>query len=138
MKNRVRAIIIQESKVLLIKRVKPEMVYWVIPGGGTQENETMETALQRECLEELGLKIKVGELVFEMNSEKEETIGQREFFYLCTIIGGVLGSGSGPEYKQDTNYVGQYVIEWIDIKNLPSCDLKPEEIKNFIYEKYLK
>lgn len=138
MKNRVRAIIIQDSKILLIKRVKPEIVYWVIPGGGVEENETLEVALQRECLEELGIEVNVGQSVFEMDSKKIETIGQKEFFCPCIIIGGALGSGDGPEYQKDTSYVGQYIIEWVDIKSLLDYDLKPEEIKNFIYEKYSK
>ncbi len=138
MKNRVRAIIIQDSKILLIKRVKPETVYWVIPGGGVEEGETPEVALQRECLEELGVEVKVGSPVFNMDSKKTETIGQKESFFLCLIIDGTLGSGDGPEYQRDTSYVGQYIIEWVDIKSLLDYNLKPEEIKNFIYEKYSK
>lgn len=138
MKNRVRAIIIQDSKILLIKRVKSEIVYWVIPGGEVEENETLEVALKRECLEELGIEVKVGPSVFEMDSLKMEIIGQREFFCLCTIIGGVLGSGDGPEYQRDAGYVGQFILEWIDMKNLLDYDLKPEEVKHFIYEKYSK
>jgi 8-oxo-dGTP pyrophosphatase MutT (NUDIX family) len=140
MADRVRAIIIQYSKVLLIKRVKPGVVYWVIPGGGIKEGETRETALQRECQEELGTEIGVGELVLELDSKDKdvEATSQKESFYLCTIIGGALGSGSGPEYKKDSGYVGQYIIEWVAIKDLLDYDLKPEEVKNFIYKKYSK
>lgn len=138
MKNRVRAIIVQNSKILLIKRVKPEIVYWVIPGGGVEEGETIESALQRECLEELGVEVAVGEPIFEIASRKIETIGQQEFFCPCIITGGALGSGVGPEYQKDTNYAGRYILEWVDIKNLFNYDLKPAEIKEFVYKKYSK
>lgn len=138
MKNRVRAIIIENSKILLIKRVKPEIVYWVIPGGGVENNESIEDALRRECLEELGVDVKVGPPVFEMFSQKTENIGQKEFFCPCVITDGKLGLGSGPEYQKNTGYSGQYIIEWVDIKRLLSYNLKPEEIKKFIHKKYLK
>lgn len=136
MVTRVRAIIIQDCKILLIKRVKPDLVYWVIPGGGVEENETKEVALRRECKEELGINVKVGKLILEMDSKKTENIGQREFFYLCSFIDGILGSGEGPEFKVDTEYIGQHVIERVDIKNLLNINLKPDEIKNLVYEKY--
>ena len=59
MKIRVRSVIIKDNKVLLIKRTKKDSVYWVIPGGGVEKNETNKEALMRECREELGVKIKI-------------------------------------------------------------------------------
>lgn len=37
--NRVRAIIIKNNKVLVIKRSKKELVYFVFPGGGVEQLE---------------------------------------------------------------------------------------------------
>ncbi len=39
MKSRVRAVIIENGKLLTIKRTKSNLVYWVIPGGGVEENK---------------------------------------------------------------------------------------------------
>ncbi len=50
------AIIIKDDKVLLIKRVKPDRTYWVFPGGGIEQGETVEEGLKREIYEETGLK----------------------------------------------------------------------------------
>jgi 8-oxo-dGTP diphosphatase len=136
MTSRVRAIIIKNGKVLLIKRTKKDSVYWVIPGGAVDKNETKQEALTRECQEELGVKIKIGALMLKMISQKPETKGHREYFYLCDIIDGTLGSGQGPEFQQDSSYVGGYDIEWRSIKNLPKIDLKPEEIKNLLSKKF--
>jgi ADP-ribose pyrophosphatase YjhB (NUDIX family) len=136
MKNRVRAVIIKNSKVLLIKRIKKESIYWVIPGGGVDKKETKKEALIRECKEELGIKIKTKGLLLKVSSRKPETEGQNEYFYLCSIVDGILGSGQGPEFQQYSSYVGKYKIEWRNIKNLGKIDLKPKEIKDLIYKRY--
>jgi ADP-ribose pyrophosphatase YjhB (NUDIX family) len=132
MKSRVRAVIIKDGKILLIKRTKPDLVYWVVPGGGVENGETNEQALIRECIEELGVNIEVKDLILELISEKEETIGQKEYFYRVNILDGAIGSGNGPEFQKNSGYKGQYDIGWVDIKNLPNIDLKPESIKKQI------
>lgn len=134
--KRVRAIIITNGKLLTIKRVKPDITYWVIPGGAVEAGETNERALIREVKEELGLDIEPQKIILTVDSKKPEIIGQKEFFYLCNITGGVIGTGNGPEYAKDTKYIGRYNMEWLDINNLDHYDLKPKEIRDFIYKKY--
>ncbi|MBU3934864.1 NUDIX domain-containing protein [Patescibacteria group bacterium] len=138
MEKRVRAIIIEGDKILTIKRTKPEGIFWVFPGGGVEEGETNEEALVRECKEELGVDVRLDDLFMEMDSKIPKTFGQREYFYFCRIMGGKLVSGDGPEFQNDTSYIGKYDIEWIDINNLNNIGLRPAEIKSLIYEKYKK
>lgn len=135
MPTRVRAIIIQDQKILLIKRKKDNLVYWVLPGGQVENGEINEFALRRECQEELGVQVKVKELLHEMLSQKLETLGQSEYFFNCEIIGGILGSGTGPEWQRGFHYTGTYKIEWVELKNLTEIDLKPMEIKKIILNK---
>lgn len=137
MKTRVRAVIIEDGKVLLIKRTKPDVIYWVIPGGAVEENETDEQALIRECREELGVDIIVKDLFLKMDSKKPETSGQKEHFYLCEIKGGKLGTGHGPEFTNSSIYIGKHEIEWTEIKGLEKIDLKPKDIRDLIYNKFL-
>jgi len=128
-KERARAIIIDHGKILLINRIKGDDFYWVIPGGGVEFGESHEQAVKRECLEELGVKIEVQKLFLQRPSDKQETKGQQEFFYLCNIIDGKIGTGQGPEFQAGTQYGGAYRIKWVDLKDLPEINLKPEEVK---------
>ena len=59
MQKRVRAVIIKDNQILLIKRTKKDSLYWVILGGVVEEKETNEEALKRECKEELGIDIQI-------------------------------------------------------------------------------
>ena len=135
MLTRVRAIIIKNNKILLLKRKKDNLVYWVLPGGQVESGEINELALARECQEELGVQVKIKELIHEMLSEYAELYGQREYFFNCEIIGGTLGSGVGPEWQPNSGYRGTYQIEWFDLNNLLDIDLKPEELKEIIVNK---
>ena len=53
-RNRGAAIIVQEGKIALIKRIQEDETYYVFPGGGIEEGETPEEATKREIFEELG------------------------------------------------------------------------------------
>lgn len=57
----VYAVIIQDSSLLIIKN-KTEKLF-DIPGGGINIGERLEVALKRECLEEAGASIIIGELI---------------------------------------------------------------------------
>lgn len=57
-RNTVRALIIQDDKLLSIKKERPNVgIYYALPGGAQEPNETLEQALKRECKEELGVEI---------------------------------------------------------------------------------
>ncbi len=52
---RVSALIFRDDKILLFHRFRDGNEYWVIPGGGVEEGETVEEALQRELWEETSI-----------------------------------------------------------------------------------
>jgi 8-oxo-dGTP diphosphatase len=58
----VSALIVQDGKVLLVKRgCEPNKGLWSLPGGSIELGETAREAAAREVLEETGLAIAVGE-----------------------------------------------------------------------------
>jgi len=53
----VGCLIVEENKVLLVKRKNPPNAgLWAIPGGKVEYGETLEDALKREMREKLDLK----------------------------------------------------------------------------------
>lgn len=129
--------IIHQNHVLVIKRTKPgQEAYWVFPGGGVDNNETPEQAVQRECHEELGVDIRVKELFTKQSSGHPDTLGQTELFFLCEITGGILGNAFGPEYQYGTHYVGTYELVWIDVVDIRNYELRPNAVRDMIHEHY--
>jgi 8-oxo-dGTP pyrophosphatase MutT (NUDIX family) len=135
--DRVRAIILRGGELILIKRVRPDRTYWVFPGGGVEGDETHIQALKRECKEELGIDVEVGELLFHINQEEPDFI-QSSYFYSCTIVGGTLGTGNGPEFQPNNGYIGTHEIVFIPPKAMDRFDILPQEAKEAIYKKLVE
>lgn len=135
--ERVRAIIINSNKILLINRIKNDDSYWVIPGGRVEPDESHEQAIKRECIEELGIETQIKKLFLRRISDKPGMEGQHEFFYLCSMVGGKVGTGEGPEFQPGAQYKGEYRISWVDFKKLSDINLKPQEVKDKIIKEYL-
>ena len=133
-RKRSRAIIINQNSILLIKRVIEEHVYWVFPGGGVEQGESAKQALERECIEELGINVLIGNLFTQEVSEKTETFGHEEYFYFAEITGGVIGEGNGPEHRTFQPLKGNYEIVWEDISNIAHIDLRPTVVRDKLLE----
>jgi 8-oxo-dGTP diphosphatase len=60
----VKAIIIREGRLLVLRCRDSKGVWYLLPGGGQEVGETLDQALRRECLEELGCEVRMGPLRF--------------------------------------------------------------------------
>ncbi|KKU90805.1 MAG: MutT/nudix family phosphohydrolase [Candidatus Jorgensenbacteria bacterium GW2011_GWA1_48_11] len=128
--------IIDNNKIILIKRVRSNGTYWVFPGGGVEKGEDKIQALKRECKEELGIDVKVDDLFFNKKVEESDII-QDQYWYLCRQIGGRLGTGEGPEFQKDKGYDGTHNIESILVKDIKNLDLLPKEVRDLVYSKFV-
>ena len=112
-----RAIIIDGDEILLMFRRKIKngitKEYYAIPGGGLEENETLEECVKREIKEEFNLEIEVKEQLGIVEDEKN--IG---YIYNCSIISGTpkLG-GEELEQNNDANYYEVRKIKLSEIDN---------------------
>ncbi|MES5865621.1 NUDIX domain-containing protein [Bacillus cereus group sp. RP32] len=122
-RNRGGAIIVQEGKIALIKRIREGETYYVFPGGGIEEGETAEEATKREIYEELGVHIKV---------EHKGT----EYYFNAHITDGVFGSGKAEEFKQKDR--GSYIPLWLPIHELEKVNIKPYEVVGSMFNHYKK
>lgn len=60
----VKGIILQDNKILLLKRIKHNTYYWDAPGGRMDEGEEIADTLKRELQEEIGVgEISLGRLL---------------------------------------------------------------------------
>ena len=114
-----------------VKRNNEYMEYYVIPGGGLDEGETEEEGTRREIKEEFGINVEIIEKVYETYSEK---FNQKEIYFLCKYINGNFGTGDGPEFTNDPNYVdsGEYIPEILTVEEIGEVNLLPEYMKEKI------
>lgn len=95
----VGAVIIHQSRVLLIKRGSPPLLgEWSLPGGAVELGETLRAAAEREALEETGLIVEAGEVVEVLDRIVPGKEGAPQYHFvlidfLCTVHGGELRSG---------------------------------------------
>jgi len=120
MKHSGRVIILENSAVLLIKRLKNDRTYYVFPGGRAEVGETPEMTAIREAYEELGVHVQLG------NCFETIRFGQTEqYYFFATIVGGELGTGQAEEF---TTGEGTYELEWLCVETLSNYLIIPAEV----------
>ncbi|MFY9559957.1 MAG: NUDIX hydrolase [Terriglobales bacterium] len=96
----VGAVIVQDNRVLLIRRGHPPLLgEWSLPGGVLECGETLREATIREAREETGLIVETGELlgVYERVIRSEDRRVRYHYVlidFLCRPVGGELEAGT--------------------------------------------
>ena len=129
-RTRVRAIILQDKKLVSMYRERDGRIFYTFPGGGAEGNETEQECVIREVFEEIGIRIKPIKKVY--TYENKISV---EHFYICDWVGGEFGTGKGEEYdKGNTN--GLYKPTLINIADIPNLPLMPPEVATEFYKDY--
>lgn len=125
MRKRACIVIIKNGRLALIKRIKNNEIYYVIPGGQKEIGETLQQAAKREAKEELGVDVKIGKQILKL-----EYNGQ-QYYFTATIVGGSFGSGEGEEFSRSEKD-GSYEAVWVSLNKLHLHDVRPNEILDYI------
>lgn len=127
MRISVRAIVINNDKLLVMERNKFGHQYLSLIGGEVEIGEKLEDALYREVLEESSINIANPRLVID---EGAGEIYGRQYIYLCDYVSG--------EPKLDPNSIeikisaagkNTYKPRWVSLNDLPSSKMLPHELK---------
>lgn len=97
--------------------------FWCPPGGGIQFGETAHLALEREFLEETGLTIKTGQLLF-VNEFMQSPLHAMELFFTTTILGGEVRVGIDPEMSENNQIITEVQLMSMEqIKAFPANEV---------------
>ena len=132
-RNSAKAVIVKQGKLLALKMQENGGTYYILPGGGQEHGETLHEALQRECLEELGVTVEIGDLLFVREyigknhelSVKHADAHQTEFMFACSVAEDEFTNGSNPDK-------GQVGAEWIPIDQLMDYNLFPRDLRTHL------
>ena len=128
-RNAVRALIVRDGRILLLRKDgDPKGERFALPGGAQDQGETLEQALNRECLEEIGTRVRVGALVhvadwFKVRQTDPPSTRQLvEFLFACEVPADYRPrNGHHPDKHQ-------IEVVWNELAQLPRLRLLPASL----------
>lgn len=121
-----RAVVLDDKNTIALLHASHHGFY-KLPGGGVEKSEAIDQALQRECLEEIGCKIIIGECVGTIVEYKYEFKMRQESICYCAHIDGEKGT---------TNFMADeiadgFTMQWV---NLDDAIELVEKSRSTVYE----
>ena len=136
LRNSVKAVIIQDGKLLVLRKKDGAGAYTVLPGGGQKFRETLHQALKREVFEEISTKVSIGKLIHirEYYSEKHDfayedrEIHQVEFFFKCNLVESYHPkNGHFPDPHQKE-------VVWVELDQLDEANFYPVALRKILID----
>lgn len=135
-RNTVKAVIIENKRLLFNKMAENDTgeIYYNLPGGGQAPGETLAEALKRECLEEVGAEVAVGDLVMLRDyigehhkfAYKHQGVHLVEFMFTCRLLSPPCKEkASELDAHQDT----EQPHRWMTFEEMQRENIYPKELR---------
>ncbi len=129
-----KAIIIRDGRLLVTVNEGAQGRFFLCPGGGQEHGEDAHQALRRECREEIGCDVVIGDFAFLRDyigadhefASVDGWAHQTEAYFFCEIA-----SGEAPRLT-DAGDVHQIGIEWIELAMLADAPLWPKALATWL------
>lgn len=128
-RNAAKALIIKDGKMLAVKISDGKEEWYIMPGGGQEAEELLPEAVCREVAEEMGIQVRVRDLVFVVEGVHGESFHRVDLVFLCEYVGTIENA----VLQGDTNQTG---YDWLDIETLNHAPLYPSKLRRQIMNLY--
>lgn len=128
-RNSAKALIIKDGKMLASKINDNGDIFYIMPGGGQESEETLEEAVRREVKEEFGLIVEPKTLEFVIEGVTGESFHRVDLVFLCEYIKEIPDA----QITGDYNQIG---FDWLPIENLINEPLYPSKLRKQIMNLY--
>ena len=129
-----KAIIIHDGKLLAMHHRDSDGDYHILPGGGQRNGETLISTLERECMEEAGVKVMVGDVIYirEYIADNHEFSAHKpgfhqvEIMFQCQLLdSSEIGKGT----HMDEWQIG---VTWLPLDELDQHRLYPTILRKIL------
>lgn len=118
-----RALVMDAGRLLLMRRVRGGVIYFVLPGGGIEPGETAEHACRRELREETGLEARALALIF-----ADDLV---EVFRVDGWSGALRLGGPERGRQAPDNF---YALVWVAFGLLVETPIQPDALKQQVLQ----
>ena len=131
-----KGVIIENGELFVMHHLGTDGAYYLLPGGGQRSGESLIAAVKRECFEEAGIQVSVGDVIFvrdyiEDNHEfagRKPGFHQVEIMFRCEILDD---SDAGNGEQMDERQIG---VSWLPLDDLDQYPLYPSVLKKVLPE----
>src|SRR5690242_5991868 len=129
----VRAVLLDEDQLVLFRRTVPgEELYWSVPGGHVEPEDTsLEHTLHREVLEELGAVVSGVTPLTTLECVRDEGV-KTQHVYGCRLVSMDPALRCGPEFSDPARGVYEVVRLPLDPAEITAINLVPPELGAYL------
>ena len=134
MRPAIKALIVRDGALLVTVNTHWTPVFYLLPGGGQQFGESMREAVVRECREEVGVDVEVGEVAFVRDyiGARHEFAEQDSHYHQIEVVfWATLAPGAEPSFGPDGDSF-QTGVRWVPLEELDDAPLWPHALKAWL------